>query len=383
MYNKDNHDNDHLPLSSFLLCVHLSSSAGHCPIQLVQQKEAVGASSSTTSKLDDIKQRLVNSIENLLDIDNRHTSDIDNSKKQQQDSIMSSSDQPTTQAAAQATVQPTIVPSTTGTSATSILPQLNPVTINESNIIRQLNAVAVSMKLRDNNLYQTSSATLLNLYDNFSAVYFLANSTPPNLSGNEPIFKHINDFVNNFSAITTELFNSSSIRMVHLSNRGRTSTLPTTSTSSDSPMQPSSTTTTSSSFRQHQRDQLPHLRRQHSSNIRDSPSQRARRFNIVPLLFRAHRNRQLNIDKVPSKSRLHRARTNVRCNSGTNNRVGGATSTASSWAAQQQHSTSCERPLFRAATSSISTTSVHRITCISPASSVWSNIRTSDNVCVL
>ena len=131
-------------------------------------KEAVGASSSTTSNLDDIKQRLVNSIENLLDSDNKLNSDLDNNKKQQQDNTMSSSDQPTAQTAAQATVQPTMVPSSAGTSSTSVLPQLNPITLNESNIIRQLNAVTISMKLHDNNRYQTSSATLLNLYDNFS-----------------------------------------------------------------------------------------------------------------------------------------------------------------------------------------------------------------------
>ena len=141
-------------------------------------KEAVGASSSTTNNLDDVKQRLVNSIESLLDIDIKHNSDLHNNKKKQQDNTMSSSDQPTTQTAAQATIQPTMVPLSAGTSSTSILPQLDPITINESNIIRQLNAVTISMKLRDNNLYQTSSTTLLNLYDNFSAARFLANSTP-------------------------------------------------------------------------------------------------------------------------------------------------------------------------------------------------------------
>ena len=49
----------------------------------------VGASSSSTSNLDDIKQRLVNSIKNLLDIDIEHNSDLDNNKQQQQDNIMS------------------------------------------------------------------------------------------------------------------------------------------------------------------------------------------------------------------------------------------------------------------------------------------------------
>ena len=156
---------------------------------------------------------------------------------------------------------------------------------------------------------------------NFSAVYFLANSTPINLSGNEPILKHINDFINNMRPSQRSSSTSAASEMIHLSNRGRASTLPTTPTSSASPFQPSSATTTSSSFRQHQCDQLLHLRRQHSSNIRDHPSQRAQRFNIVPLLVCAHRNRQLNLDKVPSTSRLHRARTIIRFNSGTNIRM--------------------------------------------------------------
>ena len=36
-------------------------------------------------------------------------------------------------------------------------PQLVPITVNETNTIRQLNAVTISLKLRDNNLYQTAS----------------------------------------------------------------------------------------------------------------------------------------------------------------------------------------------------------------------------------
>ena len=161
-------------------------------------KGAVGASSSTTSSLDDIKQRLVNSIKNLLDIDIEHNSDLDNNQQQQADNVMSvPTAQATTQPAAQATTQPTMVPSALGTSSTSILPQLNPITINESNIIRQLNAITISMKLRDNNLYQTASTTLLNYYDNFSAIHFLANSTPININVDVPILKHINDFINN------------------------------------------------------------------------------------------------------------------------------------------------------------------------------------------
>ena len=108
---------------------------------------------------------------------------------------MSSADQPSTtaQTAAQATVEPTMVPSPAGTSATSIMPRLNPITIDESTILRQLNNITINMKLRDNMLYQTASPSLLNLYDHFSSVAFLANSTPPN----RPITKHISDFINN------------------------------------------------------------------------------------------------------------------------------------------------------------------------------------------
>ena len=119
-----------------------------------------------------------------------------------------------------------------------------------------------------------------------------------------------------------ELNNISSNRVVHLSKRGRASTLPTSPTSSDSTTQPSSAATTSSSLRQHQCDQLPHLCRQHSSNINSNPSQRSRRFNFVPLLLRAHRNIKLNMDKIQQMSRLHRIGANNWLNGGPNVRVG-------------------------------------------------------------
>ena len=111
---------------------------------------------------------------------------------------MASADQPSTtaQTAAQASVEPTMVPSSAGTSATSIMPRLNPITIDESTILRQLNSITINMKLRDNMLYQTASPTLLNFYDQFSSVVFLANSTPPNRD-DVPITKHISDFINN------------------------------------------------------------------------------------------------------------------------------------------------------------------------------------------
>ena len=111
---------------------------------------------------------------------------------------MASTDQPSTtaQTAAQASVEPTMVPSSAGTSATSILPRLNPITIIESNILRQLNAITINMKLRDNMLYQTASPTLLNYYDQFSSVVFLGNSTPINRD-DVPISQHISDFINN------------------------------------------------------------------------------------------------------------------------------------------------------------------------------------------
>ena len=176
-------------ISFFLFISHLarplSESAG-------STREKVGATSSSSSNLSDIKQRLINSIEILLDSDNKLNTDLNN-KERQQDSNMSSADQPSTtsQTATQASVEPTMVPSSAGTSATSILPRLNPITINESTIMRQLNSVTINM------LYQTASPTLLNLYDNFSAVVFSANSTPVNLSDNVPILKHASDFINN------------------------------------------------------------------------------------------------------------------------------------------------------------------------------------------
>ena len=162
-------------------------------------RERVGATSSSTNNLSDIKQRLVNSIEILLDNNNKVDVDIDNKERQQQDSDnMASADQPSTtqQTAAQATVEPTMVPSSAGTSATADLPRLNTVTINENNILRQLNAITINLKLRDNMLYQTSSPTLLNFYDQFSSVVFLGNSTPINRD-DVPIIKHISDFINN------------------------------------------------------------------------------------------------------------------------------------------------------------------------------------------
>ena len=161
-------------------------------------RERVGATSSSTSNLSDIKQRLVNSIEILLDNNNKVDIDIDNKERQQDNSNMSSADQPSTtaQTAAQASVEPTMVPSSAGTSATSIMPRLNPITIDESTILRQLNNITINMKLRDNMLYQTASSTLLNFYDQFSSVAFLANSTPPNRD-DVPMAKHISDFINN------------------------------------------------------------------------------------------------------------------------------------------------------------------------------------------
>ena len=160
--------------------------------------ERVGATSSSTNNLSDIKQRLVNSIEILLDNNNKVDIGIDNKERQQQDSNnMASADQPSTsaQTAAQASVEPTMVPSSAGTS-TADLPRINPININESNILRQLNAITINMKLRDNMLYQTSSPTLLNFYDQFSSVVFLGNSTPINRD-DVPISKHISDFINN------------------------------------------------------------------------------------------------------------------------------------------------------------------------------------------
>ena len=188
----------------FLLFVSFSVFIFHLPRPLsestgsTRERERVGATSSTTSNLSDIKQRLINSIEILLDSDNKVNLDIDNKELQQDNSNMSSADQPSTtsQTAAQAAVEPTMVPSSAGTSATSIMPRLNPITIDESTILRQLNNITINMKLRDNMLYQTASPTLLNLYDHFSSVAFLANSTPPNRD-DVPIVKHISDFINN------------------------------------------------------------------------------------------------------------------------------------------------------------------------------------------
>ena len=181
--------------------------------------------------------------------------------------------------------------------------------ISASSIIRQLNAVTISMKLRDNMLYETASPTLLNLYDNFSAVAFLANSTPPNLSDNVPIFKHVNDFINNMrpaqrsssTTAATEWFicltdeeHQHHQRHPHLQTRP---------------------------FNHHQQqrprlqtqdlsDQLLGIRGQHSISIRNNPSQRGRRCNIVPLLLRSHRNIKFNVGEAQQEVRLHRIGAN-------------------------------------------------------------------------
>ena len=68
---------------------------------------------------------------------------------------------------------------------------------NEDHIARQLNQPSIGLKVRDNNLYQTASTSLLNYYDNFSSIFFLANSTPVNLDIDTPMLKHLNDFINN------------------------------------------------------------------------------------------------------------------------------------------------------------------------------------------
>ena len=212
---------------------------------------------------------------------------------------------------------------------TSILPQLNPITINESNIIRQLNAVTVSMKLRDNNLYQIASTTLLNLYDNFSAVASLA-STPINLSDNEPILKHISDFVNNMkpsqrsstTSTTSEWFIClTEEEHQHYQLHQHLQTRPFNHHQQQRPRLRSDNIID-------QCDRLPHLRRQHSRSIREHLAQRAQRLNIG----------QVNMDKVPSTSRLHRARAIIWFN-GVQHQSG-VTSTASFRVAQHQHSTS-------------------------------------------
>ena len=136
------------------------------------------------------------------------------------------------QTAAQASVEPTMVPSSAGTSATSIMPRLNPITIDESTILRQLSNITSNMKLRDNMLYQTASPTLLNFYDHFSSVAFLANSTPPNRD-DVPIAKHISDFITQHEASTVDIINNTGNRVVHLPHRGGALTLPTAPTADD------------------------------------------------------------------------------------------------------------------------------------------------------
>ena len=176
MDKRDHHDSDRL-----LLSVHLYLPR---PVSESMESTEVGASSSS-SNLSDIKQRLVNGIKDLLDFNiERNSIDLNNNKQQpQQDNIMS--------------VPSTMVPTSTGSSTTSVLPQHQTVIVNEDSVVRQLNQLIIGLKIRDNNLYQTASASLLNYYDNFSSIFFLANSTPINLNIDTPVIKRLNDFINN------------------------------------------------------------------------------------------------------------------------------------------------------------------------------------------
>ena len=90
-----------------------------------------------------------------------------------------------------------MMPTSAGSSGTLVLPQHQPFVIQEEHIIHQLNQLTIGLKVRDNNLYQTTSKRLLNYYAEFNSIFFLANSTPVNLNVETPVLKHLNDFINN------------------------------------------------------------------------------------------------------------------------------------------------------------------------------------------
>ena len=84
-----------------------------------------GASSSTSIKLNSIKQSLINNIKGLLDFNIEHNnSDLFDNKQQQQDINMS--------------MPPMMVPTSPGSTMTSVLPQHRPFMVNEDDIVRQL-----------------------------------------------------------------------------------------------------------------------------------------------------------------------------------------------------------------------------------------------------
>ena len=155
----------------------------HLPLPLSDSTKT-GASSSTSIKLNSIKQSLSNNIKGLLDFNIEHNnSNLFDNKQQQQDINMS--------------MPPTMVPSSSGSAATTVLPQHRPVVVNEENINSKLNQITIGLKLRDNDLYQSASPTLLNYLHNFNSIFFLANSTPVNPNDNPSPTQQINNFINN------------------------------------------------------------------------------------------------------------------------------------------------------------------------------------------
>ena len=79
---------------------------------------------------------------------------------------------------------PTMVPSSSGSATTSVLPQHQPVVVNEENINMKLNKITINLMLRNNKPYQHASPMLLNFCDNFNSLFFLANCTPIDLNDN-------------------------------------------------------------------------------------------------------------------------------------------------------------------------------------------------------
>ena len=194
----------------------------HLPRRAISEStgstEEVGASSSSTSNLGDIKQRLVNSIKDLLDIDIEHNNDLDNKKHQQQtdNNIMS-------------------VPTNDSSNISRIIDNIGAASTSTSHHqLGQLRQAAqqhhqpISLKLKDNNLYQTASTSLLNCYDNFSSILYHANNTLINLNVETPLLEASQRLRQQHEASATEHGDNINIRVVHLPHRSGASSLPTT-----------------------------------------------------------------------------------------------------------------------------------------------------------
>ena len=200
-------------LWSSLPSFHPSSSAA---VFLVQRP--MGATSSTSIKLSNIKQRLINDIKGLLDFNIEHNkSDLFDSKQRQQD--ISSISMP-----------PEMAPSSSGSASASVLEPSSTSTVCCQRGEHQRQAQPADLKLRDNKLYQHASPTFLSFYDNFNSIFFFLANKHADQPQRQPIADSaVHNFINNMCPFHEQQHRTMDEEFFHLSQRGRTSLLPTAS----------------------------------------------------------------------------------------------------------------------------------------------------------